>query len=82
MEKVGRYTFVVGKRANKLEVKKAVEEFYGVKVSDVNTSLFLLRAKLASQKQVFFLVASIVTRKLLLRLLKANQSICFLRHSR
>jgi large subunit ribosomal protein L23 len=37
MEKSGRYTFEVDKRANKLEIKKAVEEFYGVKVSDVNT---------------------------------------------
>ena len=37
MERSGRYTFVVGKTANKLEIKKAVEEFYGVKVSDVNT---------------------------------------------
>lgn len=37
MEKSGRYTFVVAKAANKLEVKKAIEEFYGVKVSEVNT---------------------------------------------
>jgi large subunit ribosomal protein L23 len=37
MEKSGRYTFQVGKAANKLEIKKAVEEFYGVKVTDVNT---------------------------------------------
>jgi large subunit ribosomal protein L23 len=28
---------VVGRHANKLEIKKAVEEFYGVKVADVNT---------------------------------------------
>lgn len=37
MEKSSRYTFEVDKRANKLEVKKAVEEFYGVKVQGVNT---------------------------------------------
>jgi len=37
MEKSGRYTFQVGKAANKLEIKKAVEDFYGVKVTDVNT---------------------------------------------
>jgi large subunit ribosomal protein L23 len=37
MEKSGRYTFQVDKNANKLEIKKAVEEFYGVKVADVNT---------------------------------------------
>ena len=37
MEKNGRYTFELERRANKLEIKKAVEEFYGVKVTDVNT---------------------------------------------
>jgi large subunit ribosomal protein L23 len=37
MERSGRYTFVVDKKANKLEIKKAVEEFYGVKVNNVNT---------------------------------------------
>lgn len=37
MERSGRYTFVVGRRSNKLEIKKAIEEFYGVKVADVNT---------------------------------------------
>lgn len=37
MEKSGRYTFEVDKRSNKLEIKKAVEEFYGVKVTEVNT---------------------------------------------
>lgn len=31
------YGFIVDKRANKIEIKKAVEEFYGVKVLDVNT---------------------------------------------
>jgi large subunit ribosomal protein L23 len=45
MEKSGRYTFVIDKRANKLEVKKAVEEFYGVKVDDVNTAVVPAKAK-------------------------------------
>lgn len=31
------YAFKVHRRANKLEIKKAVEEFYGVTVKDVNT---------------------------------------------
>lgn len=37
IERSSRYTFEVDRKANKLEVKKAVEEFYGVKVEDVNT---------------------------------------------
>lgn len=32
-----RYTFEVNKTANKIEIKKAVEEIFGVKVSKVNT---------------------------------------------
>ena len=36
-EKLRRYAFRVDKRANKLEIKKAIEEFYGVNVVDVNT---------------------------------------------
>jgi large subunit ribosomal protein L23 len=32
-----RFGFVVEKKANKIEIKKAVEELYGVKVIDVNT---------------------------------------------
>lgn len=36
-EKLRRYAFKVNRKANKLEIKKAVEEFYGVSVTDVNT---------------------------------------------
>jgi large subunit ribosomal protein L23 len=45
MERSGRYTFVVGKQANKLEIKKAVEEFYGVKVAEVNTAVVPAKSK-------------------------------------
>ena len=38
-EKLRRYAFKVDRRANKLEIKKAVEDFYGVSVVDVNTSV-------------------------------------------
>ena len=34
-----RYAFKVARKANKLEIKKAVEEFYGVTIIDVNTSV-------------------------------------------
>ena len=45
MERSGRYTFVVGKHANKLEIRKAVEEFYGVKVAEVNTAVVPAKSK-------------------------------------
>ncbi|MGI6702687.1 MAG: 50S ribosomal protein L23 [Clostridia bacterium] len=31
-----KYTFVVDRKANKIEIKKAVEELFGVKVEKVN----------------------------------------------
>lgn len=36
-EKMNRYAFKVSRKANKLEIKAAVESFYGVAVVDVNT---------------------------------------------
>lgn len=33
----GKYTFEVAKNANKVEIAKAVEELFGVKVAKVNT---------------------------------------------
>ncbi|MFX0539484.1 50S ribosomal protein L23 [Ornithinimicrobium sp. Y1847] len=33
----GKYTFIVDPRANKSEIKKAVESIFGVKVSSVHT---------------------------------------------
>lgn len=45
MEKQNRYTFVVDKRSNKLEIKAAVEEFYNVKVAEVNTIVMPAKSK-------------------------------------
>ena len=36
-DKLNRYGFIVDKNANKIEIKKAVEQMYGVSVQDVNT---------------------------------------------
>ena len=38
-EKLRRYAFKVDKKANKLEIKKAIEGFYGVTVIAVNTAI-------------------------------------------
>jgi large subunit ribosomal protein L23 len=37
--KLNRYAFKVDRKANKLEIKKAIETFYGVTVTDVNTAV-------------------------------------------
>jgi large subunit ribosomal protein L23 len=38
-ESLRRFAFKVARKANKLEIKKAIEEFYGVSVVDVNTAV-------------------------------------------
>ena len=37
-EKFNRFTFAVDRKANKIEIKNAVEKMYGVHVTDVRTS--------------------------------------------
>ena len=37
-EKLNRYGFIVGRDANKLQIKAAVEQAYNVTVADVNTN--------------------------------------------
>lgn len=44
-EKQNRYGFIVDINANRLQVKKAVEEFYGVTVKDVNTMRYAGKRK-------------------------------------
>lgn len=44
-ERANRYSFVVDRKANKLEIKKAVETFYGVQVQDVNTCIMPSKLK-------------------------------------
>lgn len=46
-----KYTFVVSKRANKVEVKQAVEKIFGVKVEKVNTMIMEGKVKRMGAKQ-------------------------------
>lgn len=45
LEKHGKYVFMVKLNAGKPEIKKAIEELYGVKVADVNTIRSYAKAK-------------------------------------
>ena len=38
-ENLNRFTFIVAKNANKLQIKAAVEEMYGVSVDEVKTMI-------------------------------------------
>ena len=49
-EKLGRYGFEVDKRANKLQIKKAVKELYGVEVEEVNTMTYAGKRKSRNTK--------------------------------
>ena len=53
LNEANKYAFVVDKRANKVEVKKAVEDMYGVSVVSVNTMNYLGKNKTRYTKAGF-----------------------------
>lgn len=44
-ENLGQYSFIVHRRANKVEIKKAIEEMYNVDVESVNTLIMPAKSK-------------------------------------
>ncbi|MDP2388329.1 MAG: 50S ribosomal protein L23 [Bacteroidota bacterium] len=44
-EKLNRYGFVVDKKANKVQIKQAIETMYGVTVKSVNTQQYVGKVK-------------------------------------
>lgn len=44
-ESLNRYGFIVNRKANKLQIKKAIEELYGVDVVSVNTMTYRGKTK-------------------------------------
>lgn len=49
-EKFNRYGFVVARKANKIEIKNAVEKMYGVTVETVNTQNYIGKIKSRNTK--------------------------------
>jgi large subunit ribosomal protein L23 len=49
-EKFGRYGFIVDRKANKIEIKQAVEKMYGVTVNTVNTQNYIGKMKSRNTK--------------------------------
>lgn len=49
-DKFGKYTFVVNKDANKIEIKKAIEDTYQVDVKKVNTLIMPGKSKVKNTK--------------------------------
>lgn len=44
-ENLGQYTFIVNRKANKVEIRKAIEERFNVAISSVNTINMPAKAK-------------------------------------
>ncbi|NRB46464.1 MAG: 50S ribosomal protein L23 [Saprospiraceae bacterium] len=44
-DSLNQYSFVVDRKANKIEIRKAVEEMYGVTVDSVNTMIMPAKTK-------------------------------------
>jgi len=52
-EKLNQYGFIVEKSANKLQIKKAIEELYGVTVDSINTIRYAGKLKSRYTKSGF-----------------------------
>jgi len=52
-ETLRRYAFKVARKANKLEIRKAIEEFYAVTVAEINTIVVPGKAKSKFTKSGF-----------------------------
>ncbi|QQL48533.1 50S ribosomal protein L23 [Mucilaginibacter ginkgonis] len=49
-DKLNRYVFKVGHRANKIQIKSAIENMYGVNVTAVNTMKYVGKLKTRNTK--------------------------------
>lgn len=49
-DKLNRYTFKVDHRANKLQIKAAIEQMYGVNITAVNTMKYVGKLKSRNTK--------------------------------
>lgn len=75
-EKLNRYGFLVDKRANKVEVKNAVEKMYGVTVTDVNTMNYIGKKTVRYTKKSFSIGRKDAFKKAIVTL-KEGESIDF-----
>lgn len=71
-EKYNRYTFIVDRKANKLEIKKAVEEFYGITVEDVNTVTMPSKVKQRNTKSGLLMGRKAAKKKAIVTVAKGD----------
>jgi large subunit ribosomal protein L23 len=71
-DKFNRYGFIVAKNANKIEIKKAVEELYGVTVEAVNTMRYGGKVKTRYTKSGVMTGKTAATKKAVVTLAEGN----------
>lgn len=71
-EKLNRYGFIVHKKANKIQIKKAVEQMYGVTVDSVNTRNYSGKIKRRNTKTGASIGRSNACKKAIVSLTKGN----------
>jgi len=71
-EKLNRYGFKVDKRANKLEIKKAIKDIYGVEVAEINTMVYRGKSKTRYSKSGFITGKSNAYKKAIVTLAKGE----------
>jgi large subunit ribosomal protein L23 len=72
-DKFNRYGFVVAKNANKLQIRKAVEELYGVTVESVNTMRYAGKVKTRNTKSGLLVGKTAASKKAVVTLAEGNK---------
>jgi large subunit ribosomal protein L23 len=71
-DKFNRYGFIVTRNANKIEIKKAVEDLYGVTVESVNTMRYGGKIKTRFTKSGVMAGKTAATKKAIVTLAEGN----------
>jgi large subunit ribosomal protein L23 len=72
-DKFNRYGFIVERNANKLEIRKAIEELYGVTVDSVNTMRYGGKIKTRNTKSGFLIGKTNAVKKAVVTLAEGNK---------
>lgn len=72
-DKFNRYGFIVARQANKLQIKKAVEELYGVTVDSVNTMRYGGKVKSRNTKSGLLVGKTASSKRAIVTLAEGNK---------
>jgi large subunit ribosomal protein L23 len=71
-EKLNRYGFLVDRKANKLQIKKAIKDIYGVDALEINTMVTAGKSKTRYSKTGFISGKSATYKKAIITLAKGE----------